>query len=426
MGKPSKALTQDEVERLLDLVGTYRKEREQKLSELPFFYTVLKEVQVNENAHTKLLKSLIDYKPALLHFVAWIKEKHALDLPVSGDGSPEITTEDDYIDMLIQEGGNYAIIVENKVCGAVDQDQQLGRYINGCVGLGYTETQIYILYLVDRPGKEPSEQTWGNYKESFKRRFLVLSYTEDIIPWMQKFLEELESSKKEDEKLLLSGVTQYLDYLKMTFMNSHHIDMEECLKKYVAGKVSSDKSDKVELSERQIIDALTPDIDALEVLLSDAKRLRARSYIEIWKDAFEAAYKENGGNVSVSKDLTGGALDYPKIRIPYQLNKAPFYVLVEFGVTEKKVYVGLGKHPNVTARQDAALRKKFEKGPSEASLKDSAWPHICQKEKQIAERRGWYGYYNVIDENAITKFRELVDVLEELKATPVPAESAEK
>ena len=88
--------------------------------------------------------------------------------------------------------------------------------------------------------------------------------------------------------------------------------------------------------------------------------------------------------------------------------------------------MGLGKHPNVTARQDAALRKKFEKGPSEASLKDLAWPSIGQKEKQIAERRGWYGYYNVIDENAITKFRELVDVLEELGATPVAAGKAEK
>ena len=104
MGKSSKALTRDEVERLLDLVGTYRKEREQKLSELPFFYTVLKEVQVNENAHTKLLKSLVDYKPALLHFVAWIKEKRALDLPISGEDSPGITTEEDYIDMLTYTG----------------------------------------------------------------------------------------------------------------------------------------------------------------------------------------------------------------------------------------------------------------------------------------------------------------------------------
>ena len=165
MGKPSKTLTQDEAKRLLDLLETYRKEREKKLSELPFFYTVLKEVQVNENAHTKLLKSLIDYKPALLHFVAWIKEKRAFDLPVSGEGSPEIKTEVDYIDMLIQEGGNYAIIVENKVCGAVDRDRQLGRYINDCVGLGYKEHQIYVLYIVDRPGKEPTEQTWGGLQK---------------------------------------------------------------------------------------------------------------------------------------------------------------------------------------------------------------------------------------------------------------------
>lgn len=429
MGKSSKALTQDEVERLLDLVGTYRKEREQKLSELPFFYTVLKEVQVNENAHTKLLKSLVDYKPALLHFVAWIKEKRALDLPISGEDSPRITTEEDYIDMLIQEGGKYAVIVENKVCGAVDQDRQLGRYINDCVGLGYKEHQIYVLYIVDRPGKEPTEQTWEGYKKRFKDRSLVLSYTEDIIPWMQKFLEELESSKKEDEKLLLSGVTQYLDYLKMTFMNSHHIDMEECLKEYIAK--NKKVSDKAELSERQIIDALTPDIDVLKVMLSDAKRLRARSYLEIWKGEIEESYKDKkkAENVSVSQALEGENLDYPQIRISYQLDEdeAPFYVLVEFGVTEEEVYVGLGKHPNVTARQDATLRKKFEKGPSEASLKDSAWPHIGQEEKRIAEIRGWYGYYKVIDENAITKFKELVTALEEeLGATPVPAEKAEE
>ena len=215
-------------------------------------------------------------------------------------------------------------------------------------------------------------------------------------------------------------------------MNSHHIDMEECLKKYVVGKVSAGKvsRDKAELSERQIIDVLTPAIDVLKVLLSDAKRLRARSYLEIWKGEIEESYKDKkkAENVSVSQALEGENLNYPQIRISYQFDedKAPFDVLVEFGVEEDKVYVGLGKHHNATARQDAALRKKFEKGPSEASLKDSAWPHICQKEKQIAERRGWYGYYNVIDENAITKFRELVDVLEELKATPVPAESAEK
>ena len=74
MGKSSKALTQDEVERLLeDLVETYRKEREKKLSKLPFRYNVLEEVRVNENAHTRLLMRLLEYEPARTDFFKYLK-----------------------------------------------------------------------------------------------------------------------------------------------------------------------------------------------------------------------------------------------------------------------------------------------------------------------------------------------------------------
>jgi hypothetical protein len=421
MGKSSKALTQDEVERLLeDLVETYRKEREKKLSKLPFRYNVLEEVRVNENAHTRLLMRLLEYEPARTDFFKYLKGFASLTM-----SKPKITVEKYRIDGLIQKEGEYAIIIENKVCGAVDQEGQLGRYIDLCVGdLKYEKEQIYILYLVDRPGKEPSEQAWRNYKEEFKNRFLVLSYTEGIIPWMQKFLDALESNKQEKEKLLLSGVTQYLDYLKMTFMNSHHIDMEEWLKEYIAEKVSHDKA---ELSERQIIDALTPDIDVLKGLLSDAKRLRARSYLKIWKGEIEDSYKKKAENVSVSQALEGENLDYPKIRIPYQLDEdeAPFDVLVEFGVEEDKVYVGLSKHRNAADKQDSSLREKFEKGLSERSPEDPAWHPTSQKEKDIAKRRGWYGWCEVEPDEAMPTFDKLVAALVS-KAKPVPAENAEK
>lgn len=423
MEEDSKALTQEEVKDLLDLVEKYRKEREQKLGELSFFYNILEEVRVNENAHTRLLMRLLEYEEARTHFFDYLKPKCKGFASLTMSKS-KITVEKYRIDGLIQKEGEYAIIIENKVCGAVDQERQLGRYIHECVGLGYAEDQIYILYLVDRPGKEPSEQTLEDYKEEFKGRTLVLSYTEDIIPWMQKFLDALESNKQEKEKLLLSGVTQYLDYLKMTFMNSHHIDMEEWLKGYIAKNKKVSRRDKAELSERQIIDALTPDIDALEVLLSDAKRLRARSYIKIWE---EAIYEKNGGNVSVSQALEGENLDYPKIRIPYQLDedKAPFDVLVEFGVKVDKVYVGLSKHHKATAKQDLSLREKFEKGLSERSPEDPAWHPTSKIEKDIAKRRGWYGWCEVEPEETMPTFDKLVAALVS-KATPVPAEKAEE
>lgn len=422
MEEDSKTLRQEEVKDLLDLVEKYRKEREQKLGELPFFYNILEEVRVNENAHTRLLMHLLKHERAFTDFASWLEKEHPLKQPLSMEGRPLIDVEFNGIDGLIRERKKYAVIVENKVCGAVDQERQLGRYIEQCKRLEYTEEQIHILYLVDRPGQEPSEQTWDGYKEEFKGRTLVLSYTEDIIPWMQKFLDALESNKQEKEKLLFSGVTQYLDYLKMTFMNSHHIDMEEWLKEYIAKNKKVSRRDKAELSERQIIDALTPDIDALEVLLSDAMRLRARSYIKIWEDEIEGVYKKNGGNVSVFKDLTGEALNYPKIRIPYQLNDAPFDVLVEFGVTEKKVYVGLGKHPNATNKeQDSLLREKLKKGPTKNSRKVSNWSL-----NQYGKKAGWYGWYEVDFDEAMTKFEKLVEALKELGAKPVPAESAEK
>ena len=423
MEDDSKALTQEEVKDLLDLLEKYRKEREKKLAELPFF-NILEEVRVNENAHTRLLMHLLKHERAFTDFASWLEKEHPLKQPLSMEGRPLIDVEFNGIDGLIRERKKYAVIVENKVCGAVDQERQLGRYINECVDLGYAEDQIYILYLVDRPGKEPSEQTLEDYKEEFEGRTLVLSYTEDIIPWMQKFLDALESNKQEKEKLLLSGVTQYLDYLKMTFMNSHHIDMEEWLKGYIAENKKVSRRDKAELSERQIIDALTPDIDALEVLLSDAKRLRARSYIKIWE---EAIYEKNGGNVSVSQALEEENLDYPKIRIPYQLDedKAPFDVLVEFGVKVDKVYVGLSKHHKATAKQDLSLREKFEKGLSERSPEDPAWHPTSKIEKDIAKRRGWYGWCEVEPDETMPTFDKLVAALVS-KAKPVPAESAEK
>ncbi len=49
MKKTSKILTKPEVQSLLDLVEDYRKERDKKLKELPFFYNVLEKFNVNEN-----------------------------------------------------------------------------------------------------------------------------------------------------------------------------------------------------------------------------------------------------------------------------------------------------------------------------------------------------------------------------------------
>lgn len=97
MEEDSKTLRQEEVKDLLDLVEKYRKEREQKLGELPFRYNVLEEVRVNENAHTRLLMRLLEYKRARQHFFDYLGKGFAsLEMP-----NPKITAEKHRIDGLI-------------------------------------------------------------------------------------------------------------------------------------------------------------------------------------------------------------------------------------------------------------------------------------------------------------------------------------
>lgn len=411
MGKSSKTLTQDEVERLLDLVEKYRKEREKKLGQLPFRYNVLEEVRVNENAHTRLLMRLLQYDPARKDFFKYLEGKGFASLFASLTMSkPKITVEKYRIDGLIQKEGEYAVIVENKVCGAVDQEGQLGRYIQQCRRLEYTDDQIYILYLVDRAGKEPSEQTWEDYedyKEKFENRTFVLSYTEDIIPWVQKFLDALESNKQEKEKLLRSGVAQYLDYLKMTFMNSHQINMEEWLKVYIAEK---EKVELKNLSDSQIKKVLMPEFKTLKDLTFTARRLLGTPCV---RDCRVDITRRWGEECLFVDENT----DYFRVGIYYQLDSIPFLALIELEVKTGNICVGFGCHHEGEGNLNPTLQKTIKETLTNASYKEPDKRYV---------NNYWYWWEEVEPDKAMEKFDELVDVLKELGATPVPAGKAEK
>ncbi|WP_456097786.1 PD-(D/E)XK nuclease family protein [Porphyromonas sp.] len=404
MEEDSKTLTQEEVNSLLGLAKSYNEEREKELGKLPFRYNVLEEVRVNENAHTRLLMRLLQYDPARKDFFKYLEGKGFAPLTMS---KPKITVEKYRIDGLIQKEGEYAVIVENKVCGAVDQEGQLGRYIEQCRRLKYTDDQIYILYLVDRPGKEPSEQTLKDYKEEFEGRTLVLSYAEDIIPWVQKFLDALESDKQEKEKLLRSGVTQYLDYLKMTFMNSHQINMEEWLKVYIAEK---EKVELKNLSDSQIKKVLMPEFKTLTDLTLTARRLLGTPCV---RDCRVDITRRWGEECLFVDEKT----DYFRVGIYYQLNNISFLALIELKVETGNVCVGFGCHHEGEGNLNPTLQKTIKETLTNASYKEPDKRYV---------NNYWYWWEEVEPDEAMTKFNELVAVLKELGATPVPAEKAEE
>ena len=402
METSSEILTQERAKFLLDLAKSYNEEREKKLGELPFRYNVLEEVRVNENAHTRILMRLLQYEPARQHFFGYLTLKCKGFNPPD-ISNPEITVEKHRIDGLIQEEGEYAIIIENKVCGAVDQEGQLGRYINLCVGdLKYEKEQIHILYLVDRPGTEPSEQTWGdNNEEEFSDRLLVLSYKDDIIPWLERLRNTLDIETDDGEKteLLRSGITQYLEYLKQLFATNQYKEMEKELRGFVEEQLGLNN----EASERKKKELLKKEVQSIDRLKSVLNELLCNSYVDCWR----ADLKEN---YSSTRQFSQVDEVYPKAGIYMQIDGVEFPVLAEFAIEESRACIGIGCHEE----EGDKIKTKLD-GRTKDGLKEKA------QMRNFGRSKFWYCWRYVEPDKAMEKFNELVDALEELKAKPVPA-----
>ena len=414
MEEDSKALTQEEVKDLLDLVEKYRKEREQKLGELSFFYNILEEVRVNENAHTRLLMRLLQYDPARKDFFKYLEGKgfylKGKDFASPKKMSkPKITVEKYRIDGLIQKEGEYAIIIENKVCGAVDQEGQLERYIDKCKkDLKDDLEKVYILYLVNSPGQEPSEQTWGKYTpKDFKGRYLVLSYTEDIISWLEGLRNTLDMGTDDREKteLLRSGITQYLEYLKQLFRTNQYKEMDKELRRFVEKELGLDKESVPEGKK----DLLKKEVQSIDRLKSVLNELLCNSYVNCWR----ADLKENYSSI---RQFSQDDEVYPKAGIYMQIDGVEFPVLAEFAIEESRACVGIGYHEEEGDKIGTKLDNKLAK----QDLKEKV------QMGNFGRSKFWYCWRYVDPDEAMTKFEKLVEALKELGAKPVPAESAEK
>ena len=99
---------------------------------------------------------------------------------------PEITQERERIDLWIRDE-KFALIFENKIYNAQDQDAQISRYIEKTLRKGYLQKNVFIVYL-SQDGSEPNNQSWGDYKNQFSDRYVNLSFKEDILFWLKQII----------------------------------------------------------------------------------------------------------------------------------------------------------------------------------------------------------------------------------------------
>lgn len=213
-------MNEQQLSDLLNFASEFSSIKEEEQKKLPFHLNLVDQLHINENAHSRILMHLLSYKNDngkyvfLTSLIDLIKEMQSGDFGKITIESPQITQEKERIDLLVRDN-DYAIIFENKIYNAADQDAQISRYINKTKeGLrNYREEDIYVVYLSQYP-KEPELQSWGEYKDSFRSRYVNLSFCYDILPWLK---DKILPNINDKELFLQTAIIQYIDYLEGLF-----------------------------------------------------------------------------------------------------------------------------------------------------------------------------------------------------------------
>lgn len=360
-----------------------------EINKLPYRLNLLDDLSTNENAHSKFLIRLLQHQTALINFINFINtdKSNNFAFDVSFIKKPILTYEKLRIDGLIKENNKYAIIIENKIHNAVEQEHQIGRYINKCKSIGFSVEQIFVIYLTRTERDNHSEQTWGNEYSlaNFNKRYSKLSYKSKILPWLESYLGTLSPK----EELIKSAVIQYIDHLKH-FFNKKEIysKMNAELQNFLTTELNlnADNAENIEVVERKI-----SEISNLKEQLEELARVTKKKLFEDWKKnldehvEFTEYVKFNQSKDSFIK--TGVTLEY---------EGKVFSILIEHNY--KAIYFGFGRH---------FASEKFE--PEIKYFLES----IIESENLKVEEPWWYGWKYTSFNDGYLELENLIRIVKE-------------
>ena len=239
-------MTENKFNNLLDKFSKYFKENEEQL---PYNFNVLDEQcgHIVENSHTNILMKILQYRnrqryPFFEDFINFIE---FFDLDVNTDSQIVFKREafynridrNDRIDGLIYQKNQFALIVENKVNGAGNQEEQLKTYIGGVLsdndifGESLSDPErkdrVWIIFLTREGAEVPDDDSLQEMQscricagpdsetgEIKGPRYASVNYLDHILPWLK---ENVQPCVMQKEQGLNTGLLQYIDFLEGMF-----------------------------------------------------------------------------------------------------------------------------------------------------------------------------------------------------------------
>lgn len=328
---------------LFETSRNIKKERKRLRSMLPYHINVIDELHINENAHSRILTKLLQFRDAEGRYVIldtlleYIKRRStAGEFENLSFISPSITQEKGRIDLWIQDSkSKNALIIENKIYNAPEQRKQLYRYIERTRQCGYKNSNIYILYITQE-GYDPSSQSWGddNTYRCFQSRYMALSYRDDIMYWLKFFVLP---NLNQNDKYLLSAITQYVDFLEGLFgVRQIEKSLNMNLQKFISEKLGL-SSEKDPNERYQSIEEAIIDIDRLKNSLIDMREQAFQDQLKYYSDKWKSDYKRPSSKFQICDDYSEYEETY-LFGVKFICDEKPTHVVIGYDEREDGLY----------------------------------------------------------------------------------------
>ena len=307
----------NENELIGSFVDFYNKKAEETKFQMGFNFNVLAEQCGNivENSHTNMLMRLLEYRNKYGYvFLEDFISMAGFDIKLKeGDiyfkrESPTVSEagKNGRIDGFIYQKTNFAIIIENKINHAGNQEQQIERYIDDIIKKQIVpDNCIYVVFLtrdgVESPDKDSIRKMKdmgicdeGDDEQIAGPRYFPCSYSQHILNWLKDNIYPMVPQK---DIVLNAGIIQYIDYLEgLLGCSPNLLRFNNEFKKWFEEKVqlSGDTMAKND-SLYKLYNSL-PELDSNDTLKSEA--------INVMKNLIEAKNDELMDTfLSVTKDF---------------------------------------------------------------------------------------------------------------------------
>ena len=300
---------------------------------VPYHLNLIDELHINENGHSRILYKLLEYRTpdgdyiflkSLLKYIARNCEAFEKICVIN----PKITQELCRIDLWVRDK-DYAIIFENKVYNATDQEAQIARYIECTQGNGYPLDKIFVIYIPQKDDKDPVDDSWGEYKEAFASRYVKFSFRNGVLPWLKS---DVLSSIPDKDKLLKSAIEQYVDYLEGLFKQRESDKiLNTMLENYITEQLGF-----TGLPEEYYTKLICKCKDVKEVLahLENARDRAEKVCWERWRNCLLGRYGKNDNCEIVFESRR----QFPQVGVRVKIMNKYVYLILE---REERLYYGV-------------------------------------------------------------------------------------